>query len=226
MGLYSRTAKLQLPLSSIIEKFKVSKCRLVMTLRDSKDAKVSEAGVQTRTARKWSARQAVQQAEDMLTIRDIIGNICVGRQGLESSKFRQWNSTRGKDKLDMVQEEVCRMEEELRKSRAGAAWALTRWNVPERKVTWRELWRMDPLRISFLLRSVYDVLPSPSNLLKRGLLETPDCQLCGARGTLAHILSGCKLALQQGRCRWRHDQVLRTLADILERERQKAKPSS
>ena len=95
-----------------------------------------------------------------------------------------------------------------------------------KKVTWSELWRMEPLRISFLLRSVYDVLPSPSNLLKWGLLETPDCQLCGARGTLAHILSGCKLALQQGRYRWRHDQVLRTLADILERERQKTKSSS
>ena len=84
---------------------------------------------------------------------------------------------------------------------------------------------MEPLRISFLLRSVYDVLPSPSILLKWGLLETPDCQLCGARDTMAHILSGCKLALQQGRYRWRHDQVLRSLADILERERKKSKPT-
>ena len=45
-----------------------------MTLRDSKDEKISEDGVQTRTGRGWSASQAVEQAEDMLTIRDIIGN--------------------------------------------------------------------------------------------------------------------------------------------------------
>ena len=83
--------------------------------------------------------------------------------------FRQWKSTRGKDKRDMVQEKVRRMEEELRKAKAvelGQQGAWTRWNVLKRKVTWSELWRMEPLRISFLLRSVSDVLPSPSNLLK------------------------------------------------------------
>ena len=52
-----------MPQSSIVEEFKVPKCRLVMTLRDSKDAEVSEAGVQIRTDRKWSASQALQQAE-------------------------------------------------------------------------------------------------------------------------------------------------------------------
>jgi hypothetical protein len=36
---------------------------------------------------------------------------------------------------------------------------------------------------------------------------------------MAHILSGCKTALQQGRYRWRHDHVLRELADALEKER-------
>ena len=85
---------------------------------------------------------------------------------------------------------------------------------------------MEPLRISFLLRPVYNVLPSPSNLLKWGLLETPDCQLCGASCTMAHILSGCKLVLQQGRYRWRHVQVFRSLADILEKERKKSKQTT
>ncbi len=36
---------------------------------------------------------------------------------------------------------------------------------------------------------------------------------------MAHILSGCKTALAQGRYRWRHDKVLTVLADILEQER-------
>ena len=64
-----------------------------------------------------------------------------------------------------------------------------------------------------------DVLPSPVNLVKWWLKEAPDCKLCGGRGVLAHILSGCKIALQQGRYRWRHDQVLRELADVLAKER-------
>ena len=41
----------------------------------------------------------------------------------------------------------------------------------------------------------YDVLPSPSNLLKWGLLETPNCQPCGTWHTMTHIMSCCKLAL-------------------------------
>lgn len=48
-----------MPLSSVVEEFKIEKCRLVMTLRDSKDKKVSEAGVQIRTGRKWSASASV-----------------------------------------------------------------------------------------------------------------------------------------------------------------------
>lgn len=40
-------------------------------------------------------------------------------------------------------------------------------------------------------------------------------------GTLEHILSSWYVSLTQGRYRWRHDQVLRELADIIEKERKK-----
>ena len=39
-GLYSRTSKLQLPFTSLVEEYKVGKARLVMTPKDSKDEKV------------------------------------------------------------------------------------------------------------------------------------------------------------------------------------------
>ena len=38
---------------------------------------------------------------------------------------------------------------------------------------------------------------------------------------MQHALSSCQTALVQGRYRWRHDTVLRELADKLERERRK-----
>ena len=96
IGLYSRSSQLQMPLSSVVEEFKIEKCRLVMTLRNSKDKKVSEAGVQIRTGRKWSASASVSQAESMLTLRDIIGNTCIGRQGLGIDHFQQWEKSGGK----------------------------------------------------------------------------------------------------------------------------------
>ena len=52
-----------------------------------------------------------------------------------------------------------------------------------------------------------------------GMSDDPSCSLCGSRASMGHILSACKTALQQGRYRWRHDQVLAALADCLEKER-------
>ena len=96
-----------------------------------------------------------------------------------------------------------------------------KWDLPERELTWAGLWRKDQFRISFLLRSVYDTLPSPVNLHQWGLVEDPNCKLCGKRGIMAHILLGCRVPLTQGSytCRCRHDKVLRELADVLEVER-------
>jgi hypothetical protein len=136
----------------VVEEFKVAKCRLVMTLRDSQDEKVRNAGLVTRTGRKWSASNTVQRAEDMLEIRDIIGNVCIARQGLGSSQFKQWKGTRGKAKRDnMVQEEIRREEEETRRAKAvslGQQGGWTRWDVPEKQLTWTEMWRIEPFRIS------------------------------------------------------------------------------
>ena len=129
----------------------------------------------------------------------------------------------------MIQAEVRHLEEERRRSRAvelGVQGAWTKWDLPKRKIMWPEIWRLEPFRISFLLRSVYDTLPSPTNLHRWGMREDPLCRLCGGRGTMAHILAGCKTALSQGRYRWRHDKVLSALADILEWERQKKRQTS
>ncbi len=224
VGLYIRSGQLQLPLSSVVEEFKVAKCRVVMTYRDSQDEQVRRAGVITRSGRKWAADSSVAQAESMLKLRDIIGAPCTGRQGLGTSHFQQWRKAGTSDRRAMIQEEVRNLEEEGRRSRAvvlASQGAWTKWDLPERKITWADLWRLEPFRISFLLRSVYDTLPTPTNLHKWGMRQDPLCKLCGERGTMAHILSGCKTALTQGRYRWRHDKVLMALANTLDQERKK-----
>ncbi|XP_063062183.1 uncharacterized protein LOC134455057 [Engraulis encrasicolus] len=199
VGLYIRSGQLQLPLSSVVEEYKVAKCRVVLSLRDSNDDLISQAGMTTRSGRKWAANVAVDQAVSSLKLRDIVGNQCIHRQGLGSAQFQTWGGSQG-------------------------AW--TKWDLPRRKVPWRELWRLEPYHISFLLRYVYDTLPSPVHLHTWSLREDPLCKLCGKRGTLAHILSGCKTSLTQGRYRWRHDKVLLSLADTIERERVKKRPAN
>jgi len=63
-----------------VEEFKVAKARLVLTVRDSKNEKIRNAGIETQTGRKCSASKAVYQAENRLRHCDIVGTMCVGRQ--------------------------------------------------------------------------------------------------------------------------------------------------
>ena len=95
--------------------------------------------------------------------------------------------------------------------------AWTRWeNFSKRKISWADIWHADASRLKFLVQSVYDVLPSPANLFTWGKIGIPSCPLCAGKGTLRHIMSACPKALGDGRYRWRHDQVLRTVADTVD----------
>ncbi|GFN95158.1 polyprotein [Plakobranchus ocellatus] len=71
---------------------------------------------------------------------------------------------------------------------------------------------MAPLNISFLIRAMYDLLPSIANLVRLGMKDDPTCQLCQGKHTTDHILSSCKAALSQGRYTWRHKKVFQELA--------------
>ncbi|XP_052271950.1 uncharacterized protein LOC127872661 [Dreissena polymorpha] len=203
IGLYGKSNKLQLPLSSLEEEFTTAKARLVLPLRDSPDELIREAGIQTRTSRKWSATESVSQAEHALKHKDIVGVTAVGREEIGARKVVLWSRSDQKERRAMIQSEVRRIEENARQARAvqmGAQGAWTTWETANRKLTWGDIWNeFGPM----------------------GLAEDPKCSLCNRVGTLEHVLSSCATALTQERYRWRHDLVLRELADWLGKERTK-----
>ncbi|XP_073696141.1 uncharacterized protein [Garra rufa] len=219
IALYGRNNKLKLPMSSLSEEFMVTRSREVLQYRDSSDPKVAQAGIEVRTGRKWRAAVAVDDAESRLRQKVLVGSVAQGRAGLGSRRTPRYDKAEGKERRSLILEEVRAGVEEKRACqmagmRQQGAW--TRWEqTVERKVTWTELWKAEPYRIKFLIQAVYDVLPSPSNLFSWGMVETPACPLCQRRGTLEHILSCCPKALGEGRYRWRHDQVLKAVADSI-----------
>ncbi|XP_052251742.1 uncharacterized protein LOC127858578 [Dreissena polymorpha] len=227
IGLYGRSTKLQIPISSVVEEFKEAKARFLLTLRDSEDGKVSNAGIQVRTGRKWPVSKAVDSPESSLKHKDVMGSTNVGREGLGTRQTQKWEKAGKRERGDLVQREIRNVEEKARSARSvqlGPEGDWTKWSTPERRLTWQELWTYEPLQLSFLLRLVYDMLPTPTNLQRWKLTEGPTCYLFWRIETLRHILSLCPTALAQGRYRWRHDQVLRMLADALERERKNNRP--
>ena len=94
--------------------------------------------------------------------------------------------------------------------------ARIRWkNYVRRRITWSDLWKSDLSHLRFQIQALYDLLPSPWNLHTWGKGDTPVCQLCGGKGSLQHLLSGCTRSLSEGRYRWRHDQVLKVIAEVV-----------
>ena len=83
-----------------------------------------------------------------------------------------------------------------------------------KKNIWKSVIAMEPLVISFLLCSTYDLLPNATNLK---LWRYTDSDLCfpykSDRGTLRHVLSACPQSLQK--YSWWHNKVLELVIELL-----------
>ena len=117
-------------------------------------------------------------------------------------------------------DEIRSEEEEARTAQAVQQAQQGRWTtwdeVEQRKLSWTDLWRMEPVRLSFMINAAYDVLPTPTNMVKWKVADEESCKLCGKKSNLRHVLSSCQYALSSGRYTWRHNQVLTALKCILE----------
>ncbi len=218
-------------LKSITLGYRQEKARLVMELRDSSDRAVADVNARVETGRKWRAKEEVQKVMGRLQHKQIVGMVQTGRAGLGwSEPSILWSKASKKERKDLVVAEVTRIEQEELRVRSVAQRQQGRWTtwegVANRAISWAEFWKLPQARLSFLIRATYDTLPSPKNL-HQWLGTEQSCDLCGTiNASLHHVLSGCKTALTQGRLRWRHDQVLRKLAEVLEKSRQEANNQS
>ncbi|GFN87174.1 reverse transcriptase [Plakobranchus ocellatus] len=59
----------------------------------------------------------------------------------------------------------------------------------QRSLTWNDIWHMALLRISFLIKSVSDLLPSNANLVQWGKKDDPTRPLCQGRQNTEHVQS-------------------------------------
>ena len=216
VALYGKETTLKLPFKSLVDEYKAGKARLAVMLQDSTDEFVKTVEPTLKTGRKWKVKEAVESAKQILELKEIIGHTQTTRRGFGSSECKMWSKADAKERRSMVTQEIRREQEQSRLQKAvqqGQQGQWTTWDdALQRSLTWNDIWHMAPLRISFIIRAVYDVLPTNSNLVRWNLAKDSNCQLCGERQTLAHVLSSCKIALAQGRYTWRHNKVLKELS--------------
>ena len=118
VGLYTNSGNLQLPISSLVEEFKIGKVRLHMMMKDSADEIIRKAYPEIKSGMKWLAVKTAQEAKCSLWIKDIIGITQTNRAGLGSTSKKVFSKVDPKEKKDMVSEEVRMFEEEQRKASA------------------------------------------------------------------------------------------------------------
>ena len=142
-----------------------------MMLRYSKDDKISENPPEVCTLRKWNAEEEVNEAIRRLRHQDIIGSTQTVRSGLGGTQFKPFSQSNAKERRDAVVKEVRQVEQESRYVhlvRCSQQGQCLRWEekVIERRLNWKEIWEWEPARLSFLLKSTYDMLPKPANLVR------------------------------------------------------------
>jgi hypothetical protein len=220
--MYARSSVLQLPFSSVVEEAKVTKARTQVMLEMSKDACIKNANINLDAGRKWRVSVAVEEAKSQLHLQEIAGIANVGREGLGVHHRQYYSRSSESEKRKLVVQKVREAEEHRRLVKISTLARQGRsleWQVQQRKIKDADMRRTTESTFQFVLKAVYDLLPTPQNLNIWYRTEEHKCQLCGGIGTLDHILTGCKTALTQGRYRYRHDRVLKELAYWVDEKR-------
>ena len=99
-------------------------------------------------------------------MRDIAGIASKGKEGLGLSKRQYYYKSSQRDKSKMVTEEIKKKEEAryVRMVALAKQDASSRWEVPERSISQNDLLNTPDTAFRFLVKSVYDLLPTPANV--------------------------------------------------------------
>ena len=226
VALYGKTAKLRLPLRSFVEDFKISKLRTQMMLDNSTDQRVAEVKPTLISGTKWNARVEIENATVSLQWTERTGAVQLGRHGVGWNHHLWWSKANAQERSDLIvqdRKQAIESERVVKSAQLSQQGDWTRWEeTVQRSLSWEDIWRYAPVRLSFLIRSMYDQLPTASNLKKWKLIENDECQLCGQSQSLIHILSSCSYSLSHGRYTWRHNLVLQKLLGFVKEACRKA----
>ena len=220
-ALYSSVNLLSLPCCSIATEYKAATVQWQLQLEDSKDGFIAGTGmVVGKAGKKWNSVDAAADAESSLRWKEMTRGQ-EGVTGLGVIKHTRISLLKGKARRTAIVQEIRSQDSAVRNVQLSCMPGQGRsstWELAQRRsISWRDILKYNNRRLSFLIGSVYDSLPTQANLHKWRLEVSPECPLCKESvGSIDHVLAGCKRALADGRYRFRHDNVLRTLQEVIE----------
>ena len=218
--LFSKDSGVALPIDSLLDTWKVEKCRLQQSYNTSPDEFVRAICPKVRSGQVWKAEDALTNAERDLECEAVRGMVQPHlRAGIGFGEWKKpWEKLSDKEKEKAIMERVTENLNQERQTQYGTLEMQSRWvewrdEVLALDMSWNNMFKMGDSMVGFALRAVYGTLITPALASKWNEDEDGNCKLCnlGNPGTIRHILSGCPVSLQQGRYRWRHDKVLKQI---------------
>ena len=215
VALYSKRTPCPFSLESLVTTFKKTKVNVFLQLRESKDEQVKNSFREVKTGFKWSASAAVAEVTQRVQHKQLVGSLACGKAGLGyGKKYKKANEGR----KELVEELKLESDEKfyLKAVQQPLQGQWVAWkDFVQKDLSWRTMLSTKPHLLRFSISATYNTLASESNKLRWGFAEDAICPLCKDEGlscNIQHVLSGCKFSLSNGRYRFRHDQVLKTLA--------------
>ena len=131
-----------MPYSELSEEVKAAKARVYTAYEESEDPCVQGAKLIVDGGRKADTPGSVKDAKSRLYMKDIVGIPNKGREGLGMNPRKYFGSSTKKERRTMVVDTVREAEEDRRRVKMaslGKQGAHTRWEVPEKKLSHREI---------------------------------------------------------------------------------------
>ena len=222
--LYRAYDHLGLRLTSMADHYKSSQLVKAQLLKYSVDANVrkvwqAKEDTEAKMTRHFKASRLGTVAEAQVKL-DLQYPTQVGRQGLGHGNFKV-DRTRA-ELRKLVSETAHAFAEQKRMAHAHTLAHQGTWTnwydcVAPADLSWRNLiYGPGPHVIKFILNATVNWLKTPDMMKVWGYKKTAYCPLCKhPQCTLHHIISGCKVALDQGRYTWRHDSILGYLGQVM-----------
>ena len=229
VALYSTETPCPLPFKSLVALFKTTKVTSFLQLSHSQDNQVTSCLKEHNTGKKWSTSAALSDAQARLNHQRLVGDVR-GARGVETEStnlraglgFISAPSIPNSDGQKEHRQHISKIIQEdhsnqltVKAVNQSLQGAWTRWKqYLQRDLSWKSLLAAKTNLVRFCVGSTFDTLSTPNNLQRMGLITNPRCTLCNQDGCgILHILTACPVAFQQKRYTYRHNNILRSLAD-------------
>ena len=151
-----------MPFRSVAEEFRISKIRTQSMINNSTDSTICGPKPLLRFGKKFNAQEEIEKSREVLTFEEIRGPIQVGRHGIGWSHSIRWTQANAAQRSALIIQERKRDIENARITKAVQQCQQGQWTTwdeaLQRPISWNDIWSMPPLRLSFVIRSLYDQL--------------------------------------------------------------------